>query len=162
MKKKTIELTVEQARELLGKDAAMDVLIRANFTDDELKPRVTRWKDLIRISGWYVDDCSNIDDVSFAECIDQSRNLFATKEQAEGVLAMAQLSQLMKRVNGDWKPDWKDDKTLKYTISYEKGKIECSARYGMSVFLAFPTEEIRDQFAKDHEDLIKEFFKIYQ
>lgn len=44
--KKTIELTLEQARELLGKDYAMDVLIRANFTDDELKGRVARWEDL--------------------------------------------------------------------------------------------------------------------
>lgn len=34
--KKTIELTLEQAREMLGKDEAMDALIRANFTEKEL------------------------------------------------------------------------------------------------------------------------------
>lgn len=162
MKKKTIELTVEQARELLGKDKAMDVLIRANFTEDELKPMVTRWEDLGSIGGWYVNDGSTVIKLNLSLTNKENRNIFATKEQAEGVLAMAQLSQLMKRVNGDWKPDWKGDGHSKYTIDYTNGCIVTDCWSIDAQFLAFPTPEIRDQFAKDHEDLIKEFFKIYQ
>lgn len=161
MKKKTIELTVEQARELLGKDEAMDVLIRDNFTDEELKPKVTRWEDLGRIEGWFICGDSSLIDIE-VDCIDENRNLFATKEQAEGVLAMAQLSQLMKHVNGDWKPDWKDGDKTKYIINYCNGEIMWNEVLVSTEFLAFPTPEIRDQFAKDHRDLILEYFKIYQ
>lgn len=158
--KKTIKLTREQARKMLGKDEAMDALIRANFTDKELN-FVKRWKDLGRIEGYYVDDVSDILHLE-GRCVKDNRNVFAKKTQAEGVLAMAQLSQLMKDVNGDWTPDWRDSNKLKYTIEFLQGKIDKDYRGHLAQFLAFPTEEIRDKFAEDHRELILEYFKIYQ
>ena len=115
--KKTIELTLKQARKMLGKDEAMDALIRANFTEQELNP-VKRW------------------------------SAFVKKTQTEGVIAMAQLSQFMKDVNGDWMPDWKNgNNTKKYCIQCAAGKIIKNNWYELAQFLAFPTEEIRDKFA---------------
>jgi hypothetical protein len=35
-----------------------------------------------------------------------SRNIFATKKQAEASLALAMLTQQVKDANGDWKPNW--------------------------------------------------------
>jgi len=158
--KKSIKLTLEQARELLGKDETMDTLIRANFTEDELKPRVKRWEDLTNIDGWYVSTPSSIYEV---DCLpdEDSKNIFKKKTQAEGVLAMAQLSQLMADINGDWVPDWEDD-TNKYIIYQYEGKAYKDFSYYESYFLVFKTEEIRDQFYDDHIELINEFFKIYQ
>ena len=161
--KKTIELTLEQAREMLGKDEAMDALIRANFTEQELKS-VKRWEDLGEIDGWYI---WSIDSVIYesetVRCEPSNKKTFAKKTQAEGVLAMAQLSQLMKDVNGDWTPDWTlGNGTKKYCIQYSTGKITKDAWSEISQFLAFPTREIRDKFAEDHRELILEYFKIYQ
>lgn len=92
--KKTIELTLEQARELLGKDAAMDVLIKANFTDDELntKPKM----------GWYIEYDSEIRQCTINED-PYNRNVFPYKSQAEGCRAMSQLAKKMAEVNGEWR-----------------------------------------------------------
>lgn len=158
--KKTIELTLEQAREMLGKDEAMDALIRANFTEQELKP-VKRWEDLGRVSGWYVSNLSSVFFSRNLPCEKENRNTFAKKTQAEGVLAMAQLSQLMKDVNGDWTPDWLS-RLEKHAIECLDGNIRLTIRVNLAQFLAFPTKEIRDKFAEDHKDLILEYFKIYQ
>ncbi len=157
--KKTIELTLEQAREMLGKDEAMDALIRANFTEEELNP-VKRWEYLGRIEGYYVDDVSDILHLE-GRCVKDNRNIFAKKTQAEGVLAMAQLSQLMKDVNGDWTANWSND-DVKFTIECRYGKLDYNTHFKTARFLAFPTKEICDKFAEDHRDLILEYFKIYQ
>ena len=53
--KKQIELTTEQARSLLGKDEAMDILIRSNFTEEELNPKPDfpkNWEELETINGY--------------------------------------------------------------------------------------------------------------
>lgn len=158
--KKTIELTLEQAREMLGKDEAMDALIRANFTEQELKP-VKRWEDLGNVEGWFVDSISRVYEARDPLVAQENRNIFAKKTQAEGVLAMAQLSQLMKDVNGDWKPDWKE-RVVKYCIFCKSGELDLIDLWYSVKFLAFPTPEIRKKFAEDHKDLILEYFKIYQ
>ena len=160
--KKTIQLTVEQAREMLGKDEAMDALIRANFTEQELKPRVKRWEDLGKIDGWYIEFSSVIYELKNENCTPSNRNIYAKKTQAEGVLAMAQLSQLKKEVNGDWKPDWKNDEQRKFVIENLANEMGHDLCFHGAKFLAFPTAEIRDKFAKDHEELILEYFKIYE
>ena len=158
--KKTIELTIEQAREMLGKNETMDALIRANFTEQELN-QVKRWKDLCEVSGWYVSNQSKVYEMRYSLVTQERRNIFAKKTQAEGVLAMAQLSQLMKDVNGDWTPDWSND-DVKFTIECRYGKLDYNTHFKTARFLAFPTKEICDKFAEDHRELILEYFKIYQ
>lgn len=159
--KKTIELTLEQAREMLGKDEAMDALIRANFTEQELNP-VKRWEDLGEISGCFISSEGHVREASNWKTGESfSKTIFAKKTQAEGALAMAQLSQLMKDVNGDWTPDWNDHKS-KYVIDSWIGLISKASSVNISKFLAFPTAKIRNKFAEDHKELILEYFKIYQ
>ena len=50
-----------------------------------------------------------------------------------------------------WKPDWSNPNE-KHCITYKGNKIKCYE----SCILAFPTEEVRDQFLDSFRDLIEE------
>lgn len=111
------------------------------------------WKDLDRIEGWYVDGSSGVIFHS-SDTRQTSKNIFATEEQAKASIAMAQLSQLMKHVNGDWIPDWGDCQSKKYSIRLIGASLTAIWYSTSRAFLAFPTVEIRDTFLKNHEGLI--------
>ncbi len=125
------------------------------------KKPVKRWEDLGRIRGYYIDDKSIIR-AGGVTAHDMNRNSFTTENQAKGVLAMSQLSQLMKDVNGDWKPEWKAGSLTKDCIVFRCNKAVASNWSEIAQFLAFPTAEIRDQFLEDHKELIETYFLIYQ
>ena len=160
---KNITLTLKQARSLLGKDSAMDELIRANFMEEELNLKVMKWKDLGYVSGYLIDASEEWDEYvnSWATTMEESKIVFATQNQARSCLAMAQLSQLMKHVNGDWKPDWKG-KGTKWCIQLLKDEITVDEWLYVTSFLAFPTECIAKEFLETHRELIEEYFLIYQ
>jgi len=91
-----------------------------------------------------------------------SKILFATKEQAEASIALAQLSQLMKHVNDGWEPDWHNEDQFKYCIGYfgEKAwvsdlRLAKDARFIARYFLTFPTEAKAYGFLKAYRDLIE-------
>jgi len=125
------------------------------FRKVEAKELPKRWEDLKIIDGFFVSNLGYIEKVS-DNCIvsDYNRNTFPTKEEAEACLALSQLCQLRDRYNGGWKPDWKNEKELKYVIeifwdNIVKREYEC--RYKV---LAFKTEELRDEFLKNFRELI--------
>lgn len=61
------------------------------------------------------------------------------------------------KIAGDWKPDWKSDSAIFYVIFHKKGEIiRRVCRNTGSFILAFPTEEMRDTFYENFEDLINE------
>jgi len=116
--------------------------------------KVSKWEDLSEINGWYINNTSTV--VDYNSCPDATnRNTWATKEQAEASLVMAQLSQLMKRVNGDWIPDWLDGQSPKYVIRYTDDCIKSDTYATTNKFLSFESREIRDQFLEDHRELIE-------
>lgn len=160
--KKQITLSVEEAREMLGQSSAIDKMIHANFTEEELRPLVKSFQNLDEISGFFIGLHSNIMPVEKVKAISENKNVFATQNQAKGVLAMAQLSQLMKDVRGDWKSDFADSGSLKYCIRQIGNVTEAVDFYRLNHFLAFPTPKIRDQFLNDHRELIEEYFLIYK
>lgn len=160
---KQITLTPEQARDMLGKDGALDRMILAAFTSDELKPKPKfpkRWEDLGRVKGFYVCDSPKLVEEYEGGSIAANKTLFSTEQQARsfGIVA-AQLSQLMKVYRGEWLPDWSDD-TKKWVI-YCDGKEGLNATNTIAIyyFLSFPTREIADQFLTDHRELIEEFYR---
>lgn len=53
----------------------------------------------------------------------------------------------------DWKPDWDNNRT-KYIITVAENKIYTDVTYIFNYVLCFPTEEMRDVFYKNFEDLI--------
>jgi len=110
------------------------------------------WEDLGEVSGYYNDSKARTHEIS--QQTDESvRNLFATREQAEASIALAQLSQLMKVYNGDWVADFsKDD--CKYCIHFENNEITFSSLKFSQCFLCFNSTETRDLFLQNFRDLI--------
>lgn len=132
---------------------------------DELKEekydeeRFPKWSDLWDYRWYYLDSCSTLTPSSSTEGIDINKNSFSTKEQAEWMLAAAQLSQLMKRVNGDWTPDWDNREQHKCTIAHRGEDIVTNRSRAWARFLAFKDKESRDWFLGAYRPLIETYFK---
>lgn len=108
------------------------------------------------MSWYYVSIDSSITTFNITwSSIESMKNIRATKEQAEACLAMSQLSQLMKNANWDWKPDYGDYNSQKFSLYYCNNSIQKDYWYGVHRFLTFQTREIRDQFLENHKELIE-------
>jgi len=143
----------------------INIIVPEGFTIDEEKSSFTCikfkkekkkeakcWEDLEDIKGYYVTEGSTIDSAN-STSINFNKNIFATKEQAEASIALAMLSQLMKDVNENWIPDWRNSED-KYTLGFFNNKIITDYFQQTHQFLAFPTKTIRELFLKNHEELI--------
>ena len=106
----------------------------------------------------YITNDSRIE-IANSISIEDNKNVFATKQQAESMLAYAQLTQLMKQVNGDWEPDWSSN-AKKYVIECYGGKLNVDWYNTTFNFIVFPTKEIRDEFLINHRELLKTFYMI--
>jgi hypothetical protein len=112
------------------------------------------WEELIRVKGYYVtsgsypSNCNGVTEKT-------NKNVFATAEQAEAALAMAQLSQLRDAYRQGWKPDWKNANTKKYVIFYEDSQLKTDYWYTRQYFLSFETSLIAQEFLKNFKDLIE-------
>ena len=113
------------------------------------------WEELNYIKrGYYVGSDSTISGDGGGFTIDrQNRNTFATKEQAEASIAMAQLSQLREVYRDGWKPDWSDDSS-KYSIGLFKERLDDDNYKYSCNFLSFQSVEVRDEFLENFRDLI--------
>ena len=160
--KKTITLTVQQAKELYEKDNSFRGTILSEFTDSELgiKKELKNYLDL-KISGFYIgSNTSGVKSIDNLSPSYDAHNVFATKKQAESALAMAQLSQLMADLGDECDVDWGDDNQGKYVITREGMRVNTYRLYSSFSFLAFKTESVRDAFLEKHEELIKQYFMI--
>jgi hypothetical protein len=84
------------------------------------------------------------------------KNLLATQEDGEAILALIQLKRLRdawwKALN--YQPNWTDYKEVKYCISMCNDKIIHTTSSLNNALLAFPTRESRNQFYTHFKDLI--------
>lgn len=153
--KRTLELTLEQARELYKKDQYTGALLRMFFTKEELEGGdLPSWEELGVMKGWVISE-KGISKMDFRIAC---KNIFATESQARSALAMAQLSQLMKALGDECKVD-SLNKGHKYSITRMIDRLEPvnSSEY---YFLSFKTALVRDAFLKKHEELIKQYFEL--
>ena len=127
---------------------------------EEIKPLEKElpksWEELSEFDGWKINEDSNLILCTRCSLHNFNRNIFATKEQAEASIAMAQLSQLMKVYNDGWTPNWSDITEGKYFIYFQKHEITCSAASISNHFLAFKTDELRSKFLENFRDLIEQ------
>ena len=156
---KTLTLSLEEARQIYGKDSTMDKLLLSNFTKEELEQKSLpkSWEELNIVSGYSINTISRLS--SNTSVNSTCRNLFKTEKQALSALAKAQLSQPIYVYNEGWEPDWKSYGT-KYCITRYKCNIECETYDSMYQFLAFKSQEIRDEFLRNFEPLIKQYFEL--
>lgn len=162
MCEKTIKLSLEQARKMYKKSPEMDELLLANFSKEELeKPELPKsWNELRIRSGYVIGaDSVIIPKPQFLTSTYEQKNLFATEKQAKSALAMAQLSQLMKVYNREYIPDWNCD-SVKYVISRSRNKVSVCEGWNSYRFLAFKNKETANEFLKNFEPLIKQYFMI--
>lgn len=118
----------------------------------------TKWEDLKIISGFLVaHNCDTRISNNYPSCDQKldNRNVFATEEQAQASIALAQLSQLKKAYNGDWEPDWLSNEE-KYCIFLRPKDIYSYTAINSPTFLAFKTAKLRDEFLKNFKDLIEQ------
>lgn len=124
-----------------------------------------RYNKNATLSGYYVTNEAYIEDVQGLFNVSNAWNIFATKKQAQSMLAMARLSQIIKNDKRFGGPitdeEWPDFEIRKYVISRFNDDIHvddwatCYFR-----FLAFHTHEQRDLFLKENEDLIRQYFML--
>lgn len=138
----------------------------STFECIKFKPIVKKWRDGNNIvKGWYAGGMK----VRSYDCNirweDGNHNLFATEKQAKSALAMAQISQIMandKRFGGAvTDEEWNNTNLKKYVILRDNMNTICEsvATYTYS-FLAFHTEEQRNLFLDENEDLVKDYLML--
>jgi len=127
----------------------------------ELKPSIVidSWEDLGEITGFFIKEDSKIlkQALSSISC-KAHKNIFKTQKQAESSLAYAQLTQLMAHC-GDCDVDWSNNRQ-KYCLEATDNVIKTREYSNYRSFLAFNSENIRDEFMQKHEGLIKTFYQI--
>ena len=143
---------------------------RENSTLDciKFKPVVKereRWRGayVSLVSGYLIEPDSSIRYWTDLSESGENINIFATEKQAKSALAMAQISQIMvndPRFGGVvTDEEWKDT-TLKFVINRVRNTINKDAFGDSYEFLSFHTQEQRDLFLEENEDLVKDYLMI--
>ena len=156
IKVETDELTIEPINgkviDLENSDLSVGKIV---FKKKE-KELPTKWEDLKKLKGYYVNDLSEIFNLRNAN-MTISKNLFPTKAEAEACLALSQLCQLRDAYNGeplaDW-CNWTNSNQKKYSLVIYKGEIYKDNCVNISKILSFKTEKLRYKFVENFKDLI--------
>lgn len=155
METRKIKLTLETAtRWYNGADAELKALAVQTFPELAKKQLPKTWEELGRMSGGFISSGGTFFSATGVRTTSVNKNVFATKEQAEASIALAQLSQLRAVYRGRWSPDWMDTK-IKYCIMFDNGEIERRVAMNISHFLSFQDEETRDLFLENFRWLIE-------
>ena len=155
-----MKITKDQAEIMLKKMPEMAESIYKDFPELKASMVVDSWEDLPRIYGFFINDDSKIIECNLiTNFVKEHKNVFKTKKQADSALAYAQLTQLMADC-GDCDVDWSKENRLKYCIEAANKVIESGEYSIYFCFLAFNTENIRNEFMEKHQLLIKTFYQI--
>ncbi len=147
---KTLKIEIPQGYEIDKEKSTFESIVFK-----EIKKRLPKnWEELDRVHGYYIQSNSRVNQSSVS-ATDENTNVFATKEQAEAAVAIAQLSQLMKVYNDGWNPDWNDDE-FKYCIYFIRNDIRKESLQNSRTFLSFKDEEIRNLFFENFRELIEQ------
>lgn len=162
METKEIKITPPEGYEIDKKNSTFDCI--------RFKPIIKgakKWRGSYdaKVSGYLINNYSRLHHWNNLIADEDTINVFATEKQAKSALAMAQISQIMvndERFGGVvTDEEWANDNIWKHSINRNANKIECSSgTYGIYHFLSFHTEEQRDLFLKENEDLVKDYLMI--
>lgn len=135
-----------------GKKAVYDEATQTiKFVDIE-PVRSKSWEEFCKNhpnagNEWYIDSDGDVKKVNDYRRF--HKNNFATREDAEGILALIQLTRLHDEWVGNWKPttDW-------YSICVYDKEIEVQRWISSQFLLSFPTEKMAKEFLDCFKDLI--------
>lgn len=149
---KSVKIEVPQGYEIDKEKSTFE-----NIVFKEVKKELPEtWEELKEIKGYWIDDDSIISDNDNYIAIDRNKNVFATKEQAEASIALAQLSQLREVYRKGWVPNWSDDNELKFCIYFVEDRTDIVTYCETNQFLSFQDVETRDLFLENFIDLIEQ------
>jgi len=157
METRKIKITLATAeRWFNGNDADLKELALTTFPELGKKSLPKSWEELEEIIRFVVKNTdSEIDDWDGLSAINMNKSVFATREQAEASIALAQLSQLMKVYNDGWVADWSDFDQDKFCIEFIKNELSTPCLGTRSSFLAFKDAKTRDLFLENFRELIE-------
>jgi hypothetical protein len=150
---KTLKINVPEGYEIDKEQSTFE-----NIVFKEIKNELPKsWQDLENLKGFYVGINSDVV-VTRDNVIKTKTNhfIFATKEQAEASIALAQLSQLREVYRQGWVPDWENGSITKYTIRGFRNDLIFMDGYEAEEFLSFQSKEIAEQFLENFRDLIEQ------
>lgn len=121
--------------------------IKKELTYEDIAKELFKYK-----KTYYTDDFCNIKAIKAINDADINYydvNNCISEKQAQKLLAINKLMNVAKYLNGDWQPNWNNDKERKYYI-YLKScynydvYIDCSCSYTYSI-VHFKSEELAQQ-----------------
>jgi hypothetical protein len=149
---KTLKINVPKGYEIDKEQSTFE-----NIVFKEIKNELPKsWEDLENLKGFYVGNTSDV--VMTSDNVRKGKInhfIFATKEQAEASIALAQLSQLRKVYRQGWVPDWTDEGSDKYCIRYYSLEAAIDCLLTIECFFSFQSREIAEQFLENFRDLIE-------
>jgi hypothetical protein len=155
METRNLKISKETAiRWYNGNDTELKQLSLQTFPELSERELPKSFSEIKNKKGWYVDMHEYIIESENLKDENGFRHIFATKEQAEASIALAQLSQLMKVYNDGWVADWTDNAEGKHCVWFFKNEIATDCSYSLSSFLAFKDAKTRDLFLENFRDLI--------
>lgn len=124
-----------------------------------------KWRDnkSAQIEGYFINLASAIEVYAGLNNL-SNYSVFATEKQAKSALAMARISQIMandERFGGVvTDEEWNNSNQTKFVVERGGDEIRKTEWWKHYCFLAFHTEEQRDLFLKENEDLVLDYFMI--
>jgi hypothetical protein len=149
---KTLKINVPDGYEIDKEQSTFEKIVFK-----EIKKGLPKcWEELEKLQGFYTDSDSNVRYSSTNRTTyNNNRNIFATKQQAEASIALAQLSQLREVYRQGWVPDWSNPNEVKYVFEFSPNGIYINRWYSINTFLSFQSKEIAEQFLKNFRNLIE-------
>lgn len=137
------------------------VLDNGNIVLRKKKSKFPTWESLGNISGVFIGTGSEFFEASGVPVSNNNRNIFLNEKYAKSALAMAQISQLIPYYGGKITNDeWNDNSIKKYVIYKSCNHVNVDVVFAKYELLAFHTQEQRDEFLKNNEQLVKDYLMI--
>jgi hypothetical protein len=156
METRNVQLSLEMAKKWFeGDNTELKDLAVQTYPELEKKQLPKSWEELKKIDGYSVSIFSKIKCFKKTDCFESGKNTFATKEQAEASIAMAQLSQLMKVYNDGRTENYKNNSNT-YCIYFFDDEVKIELFVHAQCFLSFKNKETAQLFLENFRDLIEQ------
>jgi hypothetical protein len=152
---KTLEIECPEGYEIDKENSTFEKIVFKEIVFKEINKLPMSWEELNIINGYYVSSDASVFNSVKAKADYPNRNAFPSKEEAEAMLALAQLCQLRDAWNKGWKPNYKDGNQVKFVLITVCEKVRPDACWKVNCIMCFKTKELRDNFLIAFRDLLE-------
>ena len=122
------------------------------------------WKECKVSKGWFVTNNSEIKfwnaENTSKRLTDANKNSCFTQNQALSQLAHAQLTQISKKINDGWMPDWNNEHENKYVIVRVSDKLAKHFTTDAYCQICFKSADLRDYAFDTFNQLFQEYYEL--